>query len=52
MDSETKQAQDFYANFQMLDFDLNHRERKNDRLRNFLLLLLTQLFLASLFFVY
>ena len=50
MDSEFQQAQGFYADFQMLDFALNRRQKKTDQLRNFFLLLLAQLFLVSFCF--
>lgn len=50
MNSETRQARDFYANFQLLDRDINRIQRTNIRMRNFFLLLLTQLFLLTLLF--
>ena len=51
MKSETRQAQQFYSTFQMLDFNINRIQRRNMRMRNFFLLLVTQLFLLSFFMV-
>ena len=49
MNSETRQAKQLYSNFQMLDLNINRIQRRSMRMRNFFLLLLTQLFLLSFF---
>ena len=51
MNSETEQAKQFYANFQILDLNINRIQRKNIHMRNLLLLLITQLFLISFFII-
>lgn len=51
MKSEIRHAQQFYSNFQMLDLDINRIQHRHMRMRNFFLLLLTQLFLLSYFVI-
>ncbi len=44
-----RQAQQFDTNFQMLEISINRIQRRNRRMRNFFLLLLTQVLLLSFF---
>ena len=51
MNIQIKQAQSFYADYQLLDIDRNRLQRRNKRMRNSFLLLLTQIFLISFFLI-
>ncbi|MDJ0569430.1 MAG: hypothetical protein QNJ53_10330 [Pleurocapsa sp. MO_192.B19] len=49
MNTEVRQAEQFYANFQRLDLNINRIQRKNTNRRNLLLVILLQLSMASIF---
>ncbi|WP_186375780.1 hypothetical protein [Hyella patelloides] len=49
MNTETRQAEQFHANFQRLDRNIDRLQRKNMDRRNFCLIILLQLSMASVF---
>ena len=51
MNFQIRQAQQFYTNFHLLEISINRIQRRNRRMRNFFLLLLTQVFLLSFFVI-